>query len=206
MTRALSVENLAVGRGGRTLAADLSFTVASCEALLVTGPNGAGKSTLLRVMAGLLKPMAGSIAFRGDGVDPDDPVGVHAHYIGHADALKSAMTARENLAFWAAALGGGGGADDPDAALARVGLPHVADLPVAWLSAGQRRRVSLARLFVALRPVWILDEPATALDAASQGRLATAMAEHRARGGLIVAATHAPLGLTGARELRLGES
>lgn len=206
MNCALSVETLAFGRGGRAFAADLSFRVGSGEALLVTGPNGAGKSTLLRVLAGLLKPMAGSVAFRGEGFDQDDPVGVHAHYIGHAEALKSALTARENLAFWAAALGGGGAADTPDEALARVGLPHVADLPVAWLSAGQRRRVSLARLFIALRPVWILDEPATALDAASQGRLAAAMAEHRAGGGLIVAATHAPLGLNGARELRLGES
>lgn len=205
MTTVLTVERLALSRGGRLVVSDVAFQVESGEAMLVTGPNGAGKSTLLRALAGLLRPSSGTIRLAGPHVDPEDPTGLHAHYVGHADALKSALTARENLTFWAAALGGRGGGDALSA-LQRVGLPHVADLPAGWLSAGQRRRVSLGRLFVAARPVWILDEPATALDKAAQGRLADAMAEHRASGGLVVAATHAPLGLEDAHELRLGDA
>lgn len=145
----------------------------------------------------------------GEGVDAEDPAAVHAHYVGHADAMKSALTARENLSFWAAALAARNVrqvAATPDEVLRRVGLPQVADLPTGWLSAGQKRRVALGRLFVAPRPLWILDEPATALDRAAQDRLAVEMATHRKTGGLIVAATHAPLGLEDAHELRLGEA
>src|SRR5690606_35737449 len=131
-------------------------------------------------------------------------------YVGHSDAMKSALTARENLAFWGAALGGRRrpqeAAGAPDDVLRRIGLPQVADLPTGWLSAGQKRRVALGRLFIAQRPIWILDEPATALDRAAQERLAGEMAAHRGAGGIIVAATHAPLGLESAGELRLGES
>ena len=203
MTTVLSVERLALSRGGRLVVSDVAFRIESGEALLVTGPNGAGKSTLLRALAGLLRPSSGTIRLVGPRIDRDDPPGLHAHYVGHADALKSALTARENLAFWGAALGGRG---DALSALQHVGLPHVADIPAGWLSAGQKRRVSLGRLFVAARPVWILDEPATALDKASQARLADAMAEHRASGGLVIAATHAPLGLEDAHELRMGEA
>lgn len=210
MPVSLTVERLTLARGGRRLVADLSFTLQSGEALVVTGPNGAGKSTLLRALAGLLRPVSGSVTLSGDGVDPDDPAAVHAHYVGHADAMKSALTARENLAFWGAALGGRRVAKDPPAGpedvLRRIGLPQVADLPTGWLSAGQKRRVALGRLFIAPRPLWILDEPATALDRAAQDRLAGEMAAHRRHGGLIVAATHAPLGLEDAGELRLGES
>ncbi|HEY8580832.1 MAG TPA: heme ABC exporter ATP-binding protein CcmA [Beijerinckiaceae bacterium] len=198
----LTVEDLDLARGGRRLARGLAFSLAGGEALVVTGPNGAGKSTLLRALAGLLPPAAGRVALTGAGIAADDPPGVHAHYLGHADALKAALTARENLAFWAGVLGGG--TVGPLAALEALGLDHAADLPVAWLSAGQKRRVALARLLVAERPLWILDEPATALDAAAQTRLAEIMARHRSGGGLIVAATHAPLGLEDARELRLG--
>lgn len=200
---------MTLARSGRTLVAELSFSLRGGEALLVTGPNGAGKSTLLRALAGLLRPAAGSIALSGGGIDAEDPVAAHAHYVGHADAMKSALTARENLAFWAATLGGrqrkAAGAA-PEEALVRIGLPQVADLPTGWLSAGQKRRVALGRLFVAPRPVWILDEPATALDRAAQDRLAGEMAVHRSNGGIIVAATHAPLGLENAGELRLGET
>ncbi|MDB5569107.1 MAG: ccmA [Hyphomicrobiales bacterium] len=203
----LRVENLALARGGRRLTDDLSFEVRSGEALVVTGPNGAGKSTLLRALAGLLAPVSGRISFTAPGVSADDPPALCAHYLGHSDALKSALTARENLAFWSAALRvgtAGPGGLSPLEALEQVDLQHGADLPVGWLSAGQKRRVALARLFVARRPLWILDEPATALDGGSQLRLAAAMARHRAEGGLVVAATHAPLGLEGAGELRLG--
>lgn len=204
MSVVLGVEGLALARGGRLVVRDLTFSVSGGEALLVTGPNGAGKSTLLRALAGLLRPAAGVVGVRGPGIDPEDPPGSRAHYVGHADALKGALTARENLTFWGAALGGGH-AVDPRDALEQVGLSHVADMPAGWLSAGQKRRTALARLFMAPRPIWILDEPATALDKAAQGRLAAAMAAHRARGGLVVAATHAPLGLDDANELRLGE-
>jgi heme exporter protein A len=204
----LSVEKLELARGGRRLATDLSFSVRAGDALVVTGPNGAGKSTLLRALAGLLPTTSGRIVLSGDGVAGDDPASLHAHYLGHADALKTALTARENLDFWAAMLGGRDAGRivprGPLEALATMGLDHAVDLPVGWLSAGQKRRVALARLLVAARPLWILDEPATALDVASQDRLAGLMADHRARGGMIVAATHAPLGLADAHELRLG--
>ena len=122
-----------------------------------------------------------------------------------ADALKGALTARENLEFWSAALKRSAGLA-PLQALAALNLAHVADLPAGWLSAGQKRRTALARLLVVERPLWLLDEPTTALDAASQVRLAQSMAAHRAKGGMIIAATHAPLGLEDAAELRLGTS
>lgn len=177
----------------------VDFELRSGEALVVLGRNGAGKSTLLRALAGFLLLRDGAIAFSGS----DAPLAERAHYIGHADGLKAALTALENLRFWAAMLAGDGPCLAPEQALEKVGLARVGDFPAGYLSAGQKRRVALARLFVAPRPLWILDEPATALDIASQQRLAQAMAEHRAAGGLIVAATHAPLGLSDARELRL---
>ncbi len=198
----LAAAGLVLSRGGRTIVEGLSLTLASGEALVVTGPNGAGKSTLLRALAGLLEPESGLVSFETLDAEPD-PVSTHAHYLGHAEALKGALTARENLEFWASMLGAGDGLS-PVAALERLALGRAADLPAAWLSAGQKRRAALARLLVAPRPLWLLDEPATALDAAAQELLAGVMGEHLAAGGLIVAATHAPLGLEGARELRLG--
>ena len=197
----LRAENLALARGGRSLAKNLAFDLVNGQALVVTGPNGAGKSTLLRTLAGLLEPESGSIALIGAGDDPE--IAPRAHYIAHAEAQKSSLTLAENLRFWAGMLGAAGGLP-PREALARFGLAHATNLPVGYLSAGQKRRAALARLLVAPRPVWLLDEPATALDAASRRGLAEIMAEHLASGGMIVAATHAPLGLDGARELKLG--
>ena len=188
---------LGVERGGRRLFADLSFEVASGESLLVMGPNGAGKSSLLRALAGLLDFAAGQVAIEGG--DEDSSLGEQAHYLGHSDAMKGALTARENLDFWAGMLGGGPKALDAGAALERFGLAHVLDFPVEALSAGQKRRVALARLLVAPRPLWLLDEPTNSLDAAAQDRLKAAMAAHLADGGLIIAATHAALGLDGQR-------
>ena len=197
----LAAENISLERGGRRLFAALSFEVNSGQALVVVGPNGAGKSSLLRAAAGFLPLDAGRFAFEGG--EAEASLGEQAHYLGHADALKGALTAGENLSFWAGVLGGDPGRPSIGAALTRLGLPHVADFPVRALSAGQKRRVALARLVVAKRPIWLLDEPTTALDAASQDLFAGVMREHLAAGGLILAATHAPLGLE-ARELRLG--
>ncbi|MDI9848345.1 heme ABC exporter ATP-binding protein CcmA [Rhodoblastus sp. 17X3] len=199
----LSARSLRVERGGRAIVTDVSFELASGEALLVLGRNGAGKSTLLRALAGFLPLRGGEMVFTGG----DAPLSERAHYVGHADGLKSALTALENLSFWASMLGAAKTCPDgklsPQQALEKVGLARIGDFPVGYLSAGQKRRVALARLFVAARPVWILDEPATALDVGSQDRFAQAMIEHRASGGMILAATHAPLGLVDARELRL---
>ena len=202
---ALVVDGLAAERGGRAVFAGLSFAAQGGEALAVTGRNGAGKSTLLRVLAGLLRPSAGRIALDPpDARDPDTPVAERAHYLGHLDALKPALTPLEHLATMAALLGGTrSDVATPEEALERVALGHAADLPCATLSAGQRRRVALARLLVAVRPLWLLDEPSTALDAASQEVLLGMMRDHLAGGGLIVAATHGPLGLDGIREIAL---
>jgi heme exporter protein A len=187
----------------------LSVALAGGEALVVTGPNGAGKSTLLRVLAGLLRPLAGRVRIEGVG-ETGDPPGLHAHYLGHLDALRGALTAAENLAFWAAMLKSRSRAGleaqkglSPQEALGRLGLAHAADLPVAYLSAGQKRRAALARLLAARRPVWLLDEPTTALDLDSQRRFVEFLREHLDEGGLAIVATHTPLDLPGARELRL---
>ena len=198
----LRVQDLILERGGRLLFAGLSFEAAAGEAVIVTGPNGAGKTSLLRALCGFLPAQAGSFALEGG--DDQLTVGEQAHYLGHADALKSALTAGENLFFWAAALGGGVSRATVIEALARVGLAHVVDFPVRTLSAGQKRRAALARLLVAHRPLWLLDEPTAALDAAAQAAFAAIMRERLAGGGIIVAATHAPLGIEGAKELRLG--
>jgi heme exporter protein A len=195
---------ITIERGGRRLFSELSFELAGGEALIVTGPNGAGKSSLLRAIAGLLRLASGAIQFESD--DGEQNLGEQAHYLGHSDALKGALTAGENLEFWSAMLGAEGNASGQEisalAALDRLGLAHVVDFPVGFLSAGQRRRAALARLLVAYRPLWLLDEPTASLDAAAQTRLAEIMRVHLAAGGLIVAATHAPLGVEG-RELRL---
>ena len=172
------------------------------SALIVTGPNGAGKSSLLRALCGFLPLEAGGFALEGG--DAERTVGEQAHYLGHADGVKGALTAGENLAFAAAMLGGRSSREAQRDALARVGLAHVIDFPARLLSAGQRRRVALARLLIADRPLWLLDEPATALDAAAQAALAAIMQGRLRGGGIIVAAAHAPLGLDGAQELRLG--
>jgi heme exporter protein A len=196
----LSANNLACSRGGREVFRGLSFSLPGGEALLVTGRNGAGKSSLLRVIAGLVHLSGGRLAL--DGGDPEAVIGEQAHYLGHQDALKPSLSVTENLQFWAAYLGDGGDAVKP--ALEAVDLSRLADLPAAYLSAGQRRRLSLARLIAVKRPLWLLDEPTSALDTASQARLADMMRGHLAGGGMIVAAAHGPIGLERARELKMG--
>lgn len=187
-------------RGGREVFAGLCFAAQAGEALAVTGPNGTGKTSLLRLIAGLLPPDGGTIMIEGG--DVDLTVAEQAHYLGHRDALKPALSVRENLSFWSDFLGGTRAGAIADC-LEAVGLAHAADLPAAYLSAGQRRRLSLARLLAVHRPLWLLDEPTAALDAAGQTMFAGLMRDHLSRGGLIVAATHGPLGID-AHEMRMG--
>jgi heme exporter protein A len=185
-------------RGGREVFSGIDFEVSSGEALAVTGANGAGKTSLLRLIAGLLTAAGGSIALEGGETELTLPE--QAHYLGHRDALKPALSVTENLCFWREFLGGE--ASDANDSLSAVGLDHAAHLSAAFLSAGQRRRLSIARLLAVRRSVWLLDEPANALDSGGHSLFTALMADHLASGGLIVAATHAPLGLP-TRELRL---
>jgi heme exporter protein A len=194
--------DLTIERGGRRVIAGLSFEAPEGAALIVTGPNGAGKTSLLRALASFLPIEAGGFAL--DGGDNELTVGEQAHYLGHADGVKSALTAGENLAFAAAVLGGDPSRAAQLAALTALGLSHVIDFPARLLSAGQRRRAALARLLIAKRPLWLLDEPTTALDVAAQSALAAIMRSHLQDGGILVAASHTPLELDGARELKLG--
>lgn len=194
----LSARGLACRRSGRLLFTGLGFSLPAGRALVVTGANGSGKSSLLAILRGRLKPAAGAVALAGAG---DRAPAEAINFVGHREGLKAMLSARENLAFAGDMLGGGGLA--PEAALEKLDVGHLAHLPVAYLSAGQRRRVALARLFVASRPVWVLDEPTSALDAASTALLTRLMREHLAGGGIIVAATHQPLGLDGEEALRI---
>lgn len=195
----LAAENLTCRRGGRLIFEGLSIRLGNGEAIALTGRNGAGKTSLLALLCGRLRPEAGAVRISGaEDVPPQELI----HLVGHRDGLKTALTARENLDFAQALLGEAALA--PEEALAKVGLPHVAALPVGYLSAGQRRRVALARLLVSRRPFWLLDEPMSALDSAAQAMLAGLMRGHLDEGGAILAATHGPLGLDGAREVRIG--
>jgi heme exporter protein A len=195
----LIAERLGLVRGGRRLFQDLGFAVAGGEVLAVTGPNGAGKSSLLRLIAGLLRPSEGCVTLEGG---PEDrTTGTLAHFVGHLDGVKAALTASENLEFMRAILGG---RPNGSSTLATLGLGRLADVPAGMFSAGQKRRLALARLLTAPRPLWLLDEPLTALDAEGQTLFASLARAHLSRGGLVVAATHAPLGIDGARELKLG--
>jgi heme exporter protein A len=193
----LAASDLACERGGRTVFSNINLTVAGGEFLQLTGPNGAGKSSLLRLLASLSEPSHGRIALEGGA--PDLTVGQQAHYIAHSDASKSALTVTENLKFWRDFLGGG----DLGRALASVNLGPLADYPVALLSAGQKRRLALARIALVPRVIWLLDEPSVGLDEASQKLLVALMSAHLKAGGLIIAATHVPLGLKAEQTLHL---
>jgi heme exporter protein A len=194
----LVADGLAAFRGERLVFSGLSLTVAAGGALLLVGPNGSGKSTLLRLLAGLVRAEAGRVAWRGEDALAD--LAGHAArvaYVGHLDAVKFGLTVAENLSVWA-------GRTAVAAALEAVGLTVLADLPAKMLSAGQRRRLALARLVVRPAPIWLLDEPTLGLDTASVARFGAMLAAHRGAGGVVVAATHLPLPLPDAGELALG--
>lgn len=185
----LTVHDLAVQRGGLRAVEGVSFSLAPGQALILRGPNGIGKTTVLRTIAGLQPPVAGRIDMLPDSVA----------YAAHADGLKAALTVTENLHFWAAVFGG----EKIGAALKAMDLTALADRPAAALSAGQKRRLGLARLLVTGRPLWVLDEPTVSLDAASVQRFASAVRAHLAAGGAALMATHIDLGLEEARVLDL---
>ncbi len=198
----LIAEGISASRGGEAVFEEIDFDLGDGDALVVTGPNGAGKSTLLRVIAGLLPLLSGRIDFDGGGDDFPTP-GSACHYLGHLNGMKPALTVAENLRFWRSFLG------SPrlsiEAALAAVDLGGLGHLPYAILSTGQKRRASIARLLASHRPVWLLDEPTAGLDSASETGFTALVKAHLAEGGIVVAATHLPLGLEGARTLRMGE-
>jgi heme exporter protein A len=198
----LIAENLLIERGGRLIVDSVSCVASAGETLLLTGPNGAGKTTLLRALAGFL-PLAGGTIRIAPQVG-DEPRSELIHTVGHANAVKAHLTVYENALFWAEFLGGAKAARArTDAALAAFALNDLAEFPASYLSAGQRRRVGLARLLAAPRPIWLLDEPTVSLDAASTAALAKVINAHTSAGGIAIAATHLPLGLTNTRELRL---
>jgi heme exporter protein A len=202
----LIAEGLACRRGERLIFAGLSFRLPAGGALVLTGSNGSGKTSLLRLVAGLFPPASGRLAWGPRSVGTD--LAAHRaslHYVGHQDGIKGALTPRETLGFWAALRGSPTSRSAPaiERALDALALDELADWPCRWLSAGQRRRLALARLLVAPAPLWLLDEPMSALDADGRDRLERAIAGHRASGGRVLLSTHLPLALDAAGSLVL---
>lgn len=190
----LDAEDLAARRGGRPVFHGLSFSLAGGGALRLAGRNGGGKTTLLRVLAGLGAAEAGRVAWNGEAITGDrEAHAARVGWLGHADALKPALTARENLI--AALRIAGRPVDRLDDALDALGLARLAALPAGWLSAGQRRRVALARVLAAGAPLWLLDEPTVGFDTTAVAALERAIAAHRGDGGMVIAATHTALDL-----------
>ena len=186
----LRANGFVCGRGGTALTADLSFSASPGRCLLLRGPNGAGKTTLLLTLAGVVTAIAGSFVI--EGADPED--GPQLHYCGHRNAIKPRLTVFENLDFWAAINGRSG--VTTSTALDEVGLGALADLDAGYLSAGQSRRLALARLLVSLRPVWLLDEPTAALDSQGHDLVTKLIDRHLDMGGIAIAATHDPIVLS----------
>lgn len=198
----LTVSELSARRGEDLIFSGISFRLDPGRALVVTGRNGSGKSTLIRVVAGLLASEAGRVTVTAGGAEI--PRAAEAcHYLGHRNAMKREMTVEENLVFWKRFMGdfAGDAGLVPEEAAARLGLAELLHLPFGYLSAGQQRRMAMAKLLVAWRPIWLLDEPTAALDVQSEDLFAGLMKAHLARGGIIIAATHQDLGLEGAERL-----
>lgn len=201
----LIAENLSVQRGDDMLFTRISFTLDEGEALVVTGRNGSGKSTLLRVVAGLIRPEEGAVRLEIDGAVSERRPAQASHYLGHRNAMKQELTVRENLSFWKTWLAGFGHGPSLslEAAAEAVGLGAIAHLPFGYLSAGQQRRFAMAKLLVAHRPIWILDEPTAALDVTADRLFAGLVEDHLSGGGSVLAATHQPLGLGEAKTLEM---
>ena len=193
--RLLAINDLTVARGDRRLFAGLKAQLAQGEAMALTGANGAGKTSLLRVIAGMIRPVSGEVRFENETgpLEADAARSEGLHLLAHLDGLKPGRTAREELDFWARWMGGEG---DLSRAIETFSLSPLMDLEVRKLSAGQRRRLALARLLAAPRKLWLLDEPMAPLDAAMRARFAEVMTAHLAEGGLILAAVHDPLPMT----------
>ncbi|WP_284777314.1 heme ABC exporter ATP-binding protein CcmA [Agrobacterium sp. lyk4-40-TYG-31] len=201
----LTAENLSARRGEDLIFMNVSLKLTSGQALVLTGPNGSGKSTLLRVLSGLLRPETGTVKIAGEGIEFGTSAPEASHYLGHRNAMKQELTVFENLRFWKDFLGDfAGGTSLPiEDAAETVGLSGITHLPFGYLSAGQQRRFAMAKLLVAWRPIWILDEPTAALDASADAMFTGLVEAHLAKGGIVIAATHQPLGLGNAQELRM---
>ncbi|WP_306119017.1 MULTISPECIES: heme ABC exporter ATP-binding protein CcmA [unclassified Roseitalea] len=198
----LEVEGLAARRGGDMIFEGIRFALGAGEAMAVTGPNGAGKSTLLRVLAGFLPPAAGWARVT-NAADGAGDIAAHAHFLGPVNAMKPALTVRENLDFWR--IFGDAPLLEPEEALGRLGLDHVIDVPYSDLSTGQRRRVAIARLLLNRRTIWLLDEPTSGLDANAEAVFAGLVGDHVAGGGIVIAATHLSIAVAGMKRLRFAE-
>ncbi|NBB52590.1 heme ABC exporter ATP-binding protein CcmA [Rhizobium sp. CRIBSB] len=202
----IDVSGLRLSRGERTLFRDLSFIVRGGEAVALTGANGAGKTSLLRAIAGFIRPDAGDITFGS--IEASEARSHRLHLLGHLDGLKGARTAREEMTFQSQWLGPASDDDVRDGqtrAIKALGLEPLLDLETRKLSAGQRRRLSLARMIAAPRPIWLLDEPLSPLDAEWRNRVGDLMRKHLEGGGAILAAVHDPLPIP-ARALTLGRT
>lgn len=193
---ALHAKALSCRRGERLVFEGLDLSLGAGDVLFVRGPNGSGKTSLLRVLAGFIRPASGNVSFAG-GLDEQ------INYVGHLDPVKPALSVGRNLSLWAELMGGG---ENTAAALAHFGLGNLRDLPAQYLSAGQKRRLNLARLVATDRRLWLLDEPTVGLDSEATGQFEDALIEHRANGGLAVIATHIPMSAPGAQELTLGKA
>ncbi len=205
----LVADSLVLARGSRIVVDGLSLEAPAGRSLLLTGHNGSGKTTLIRGLAGLLAPRSGRVVLEGG--DNERPVGEQCHCIGHANGMKADLTVRENLDFWCRFLGGGAvspqrALDVVETALEDLDLAGLAHIPAGYLSAGQKRRLGLARLLVAYRPVWLLDEPTVSLDRRSVALVARIVNRHTAAGGIAIAATHLDLGLERTDALSLGRT
>jgi heme exporter protein A len=211
----LTADNLSARRGEDLIFKDISFDLGAGESLVLTGRNGSGKSTLLRTIAGLLRPETGRVTWKSENTEPGMKAAEACHYLGHRNAMKAELSVAENLSFWRDFLGdfkAGRSSDGPKSydrsmsigeATESVGLGGIAHLPFGYLSAGQQRRMAFAKLLVAWRPVWILDEPTAALDVSAESVFTGLIKTHLASGGIALAATHQPLGLENAQELKM---